>query len=74
MGDCSGGEGPAVDGILTEGGGHDGGVVTYLLLRAATTTVAALFVEGQAVKAVDAAWIFACWQRCLLLVHSLFLL
>lgn len=56
--DCSGGERPAVDGILTECGGDDFGIV-MLLCGCSAPAAAALFVERQAVEAIDAAWIFA---------------
>ena len=59
MGDCSGGEGPAVDGILTECGGDDSGII-MLLRGGSSAVVVILFVERQAVEAISAARIFAC--------------
>jgi len=60
VGDCSGGEGPAVDGILTECGGDDFGIMMLLRGCCSSAAVAALFVERQAVEAIGAARIFAC--------------
>lgn len=66
MGDCAGGEGPAVDGVLAEGGGGEFGIASIISIVWGSLF---LFVERQAVEAVDAAWIFACRKWRLFLVH-----
>jgi len=60
VGDCSGGEGPAVDGILTECGGDDFGIMMLLRGGSSAAVGATLFVKRQAVEAIGAARIFAC--------------